>query len=82
MAKLIKNTSPKQRQIETIDVMKSMGAERVGVKIDIRQGPITLFFLRQFLINRLRSRGGRPALEGTTKKRKKYLSLIKIGKIL
>jgi len=87
MAKIIKNTSPKQRQIETSDVMKRLGAERAGVKIDTRQGPITLFFLRQFLISRLSSRGGRPSLEGTTKRRKKiplfdkdWEKLVKIAK--
>ncbi len=87
MAKIIKNISPKQRQIETSDVMESLGAERVGVKIDTRKGPITLFFLRQFLINQLRSKGGRPGLEGTTKNRKKiplfekdWEKLVKIAK--
>ena len=87
MTKIIKNTGLKQRQIETSDVMKSLGAERTGIKIDTRQGPITLFSLRQILIKRLRSRGGRPALVGTTKNRKKiplfdkdWEKLIKIAK--
>jgi len=71
MAKTIKNISQKQRQIKTSDVMKSLGAQSTGVKIDESQGPITLFFLRQFIIDRLYSSGGRPALTGTSKRRKK-----------
>ena len=71
MAKIIKNTGPTQRQIDTKVVAKVLDAEKVGIKIDTRQGPISLFSLRQFLIDRLRSRGGRPALVGTTKRRNK-----------
>lgn len=71
MAKIIKNTGPTQRQIDTKAVAKVLGAEKVGIKIDTRQGPISLFSLRQFLINRLRSSGGRPKLVGTTKRRTK-----------
>lgn len=71
LTKTIKNISQKQRKIKTSDVMKSLGAQSTGVKIDKSQGPITLFFLRQFIIDRLYSSGGRPALLGTTKRRKK-----------
>jgi len=71
MAKIIKNTGPTQRQINTKVITKALGAEKVGIKIDTRQGPISLFSLRQFLIDRLRSSGGRPALVGTTKRRNK-----------
>lgn len=71
MIRTIKNTGPAQRQISTKVVAKALGAEKVGIKIDTRQGPISLFSLRQFLISRLRSSGGRPALAGTTKKRNK-----------
>ena len=71
MAKIIRNTGPTQRQIDTKVVTKALGAEKVGIKIDTRQGPISLFSLRQFLIDRLRSSGGRPALVGTTKRRNK-----------
>ena len=71
MIKIIKNTGPAQRQIDTKAVTKALGAEKIGIKIDTKQGPISLFSLRQFLISRLRSSGGRPALVGTTKKRNK-----------
>lgn len=71
MAKVIKNTGPTQRQINPKVIAKTLGAERVGIKIDTRQGPLFLFSLRQFLVNRLRSSGGRPALVGSTKRRNK-----------
>lgn len=71
MAKIIKNTGPSQRQIDTKVVANALGAEKVGIKIDTRQGPVSLFSLRQFLINRLRSSGGRPRLVGTTERRNK-----------
>jgi len=71
MIKLIKNTGQTQREIDSKSVAKTLGAERVGIKIDTKQGPGSLFSLRQFLIKRLRSSGGRPALLGTTKKRNK-----------
>lgn len=77
MAKIIKNIGSTQRQIDTKVVAKALGAEKVGIKIDTRQGPISLFSLRQFLIDRLRSNGGRPALVGTAKKRNKIPFLLK-----
>ena len=53
MAKTIKNTSSTQRQINPKVIANALGAEEAGVKIDTRQGPISLFSLRQFIINRL-----------------------------
>ncbi len=71
MRRIIKNTGKGQRRIDINDVTKALGGEKVGVKVDTKQGPVSLFSLRQFLMNRLRSSGGRPALAGTTKERKK-----------
>lgn len=71
MAKIIKNTGPSQRQIDTKVAANALGAEKAGIKIDARPGPVSLFSLRQFLINRLRSSGGRPRLVGTTERRNK-----------
>lgn len=67
MARIIKNIGLTQRQINPKVVANVLGAEKVGVRIDTRQGPISLFSLRQFLINRLRSNGGRPTLGGIIK---------------
>ena len=71
MRKRIKNTGKGQRRIDINDAAKALGGEKAGVKVNTRQGPVSLFSLRQFLITHLRSSGGRPALAGTTKERKK-----------
>ena len=71
MRRIIKNIGKGQRRIDINDVARALGGEKAGVKIDTKQGPVSLFSLRQFLMNRLRSNGGRPALMGTTKERKK-----------
>ena len=71
MARVIQNVGKTQRCVDTKVVAKALAAEKVGIKIDIRQGPISLLSLRQFLVNRLRSKGGRPGLAGTTGKRNK-----------
>lgn len=70
MARIIKNTGL-TRRVDSKAVAKALGAKKIGIGIDTRRGPISLFSLRQFLIGRLRSSGGRPALIGTTRKRKK-----------
>jgi hypothetical protein len=75
MIKTIKNTSSTQRQINPKIIANALGAEEAGVKIDTRQGPISLFSLRQFLVNRLRSSGGRPTLVGTIKKKRNKIPL-------
>lgn len=81
MAKRIKVINPTQKPIKVIGVTqksvapdvvaKALGAKKERVKIDTKQGPVSLFSLRQFLINRLRSSGGRPAVIGTARKRNK-----------
>ncbi|MCK4326576.1 hypothetical protein KAU86_03545 [bacterium] len=86
MARIIKNVGLTQRQVNLKVVAKELGAEAVGVTIDTRQGPISLFALRQFLVERLRSSGGRPALVGALKKRRNKIPLfdedwIKLEKI-
>lgn len=62
MLRKIKDTGLTQRKINPEKVAKAIGAEKVKVKIDTRQGPISLFTLRQFLITQLRSSGGRPSV--------------------
>jgi len=71
MVRVIKNVGKTQRRVDTKVVAKALSAEKAGIKIDIRQGPISLLSLRQFLVGRLRSNGGRPGLVGTTGKRNK-----------
>lgn len=79
MRSIIKNTGKGQKRIDSNEVAEALGAEKVGGKVNTKHNPVSLFFLREILINRLRSSGGRPALVGTTKERKKYPFLKKIG---
>lgn len=71
MVKIIKNSGPTQRQINTEVIAHALGAEKVGIKIDTKQGPISLFSLREFLVNHLYSTGGRPTLKGIRETRNK-----------
>ena len=75
MAKKIKDVGPTQRLVNPKVVTKTLGAEDVAVEVDTRQGPISLFSLRQFFVSRLRSTGGRPALVGIEKKRRNKIPL-------
>ena len=71
MAQIIKDTSKTQRKISDKVIEQGLSAKKIGIKIDTRKAPISLFQLRQFLIERLISSGGRPKLKGTAKKRNK-----------
>ena len=71
MTKAIKDIGITQRRVSPKLVAKDLGAESVGVEIDTRRGPISLFTLRQFFVDRLKSTGGRPRLRGTRKVRSK-----------
>ncbi|MGD1075584.1 MAG: hypothetical protein ABR903_05845 [Thermodesulfovibrionales bacterium] len=71
MAKTIKDKGSTKRLINPAAIMKTLGAEEAKGEIGMGRGPISLFSLRQFLVDRLRSTGGRPGLEGTRKKRNK-----------
>ncbi|MCL0065539.1 hypothetical protein M1N79_01455 [Dehalococcoidia bacterium] len=75
MARIVKDIGPTQRQVDFKVVAEELGAEDMGVTIDTRQGPISLFALRQFLLERLRSSGGRPALVADGRKRRNKISL-------
>ena len=71
MAKIIRDTGKEQRLIDPDFVLQALGAEDTGIEVDKTQGPISLFFLRQSLVEALRSTGGRPALEGAGDERNK-----------
>ena len=75
MGKKIKDTGRTQRRISHKVISKTLGAEEVEIKVDTKQSPISLFSLRQFLVDRLRSTGGRPALVGIDKKRRNKIPL-------
>jgi len=71
MAKTIRDIGPTQRQVDPELVAQSLGAEKSDVVVNTAQGPISLYSLRQFLVERLRSTGGRPALVGRGTQRNK-----------
>lgn len=71
MARMIKDKGTTKRRISHKAIAKALGAEDAKIEMDERQGPISLLSLRQFLVGRLRSTGGRPKLQGTGKKRNK-----------
>lgn len=71
MIKSIRDKSKAQKKISPEFIGKTLGAKKIEINIDTRKSPISLFALRQFLLERLASAGGRPKLEGTTKKRNK-----------
>lgn len=67
---IIDKGKPK-RAVNPKAVAESLGAEDTGFRINVKDGPLSLLALRQFLSERLRSTGGRPALAGTSKVRRK-----------
>jgi hypothetical protein len=71
MKRIIKDKGAAKRVVNSELIAKTLGAEDTGVKIDTRRGPISLFTLRQILVDRLYSTGGRPGLRGTKKTRSK-----------
>jgi len=71
MAKLIKDISKTQKKINSSLIEKALGAKKIGIKVDTRRAPISLFELRQFLIEKLISSGGRPKLDGAARRRNK-----------
>lgn len=71
MAKIIKDISKTQKRISYRLIEKALRAKEIGIKIDTRKAPISLYEIRQFLIDRLISSGGRPKLDGASKNRNK-----------
>jgi hypothetical protein len=71
MAKTIKDKGPTKRLVDPKTIAGALGAEEAQVVLETKRGPISLFSLRQFLVDRLHSTGGRPKLEGTRQKRNK-----------
>lgn len=71
MVRLIKDKGVSKRLISANKVSEALNAEDTGISIDTRRGPVSLYSLQQFLVERLRSTGGRPRLEGTSTVRDK-----------
>ncbi|MBF0556622.1 MAG: hypothetical protein HQK96_19050 [Nitrospirae bacterium] len=68
MSGKIRDTGPTKRRVDPNVIAKALGAEDTKVDIDVRRGPISLFSLRQFLVDRLRSADSQCKLEGTGEK--------------
>jgi hypothetical protein len=58
----VKDTGRTLARVEPEQVGKALGASSVTRKATHPQGPLSLFALRQGLVERLRSTGGRPGL--------------------
>jgi hypothetical protein len=84
-----RDTGATQRTVDPKSLAQALGAEESGTEIDTRQGPISLYGIRQHLVERLRSTGGRPTLMGRKQQRNKvpfleedWNKLMEIAKLL
>ena len=71
---VIRDTGTALPRIDPGQVAQALGAEEVPAALAEAMAPLTLFALREELVNRLQSSGGRPALAGTTRRAKIPLS--------
>ena len=71
MGIIFRDTGRTQRIVNPKSIARALGAEEAGAEIDTRQGPISLYGIRQHLVKRLRSTGGRPTLMGRKQQRNK-----------
>lgn len=62
---VIKDTSRAQKRIDPDAVARVLGAKKTNVKIDTKRSPISLYSLRLFLFDALRSSGKQPCLAET-----------------
>lgn len=65
----IKVTSPRGQRVPPEQVAAALGAEKAPGKVRA-QSPDTLAVVRQELVRRLSSSGGRPSLAGTSRRQK------------
>jgi hypothetical protein len=66
----IQDTSRPLRRIDPEQVRQALGAEETPARLTEALAPLTLFAVREELVNRLQSSGGRPGLAGTTRRAK------------
>lgn len=66
----VRDSGAASRRVEPDKVAASLGAEASATQLEEVFAPITLFALREELVNRLQSSGGRPGLSGTTRRAK------------
>ena len=67
-SKRIRDTGAAASRVDPSAVAAALGAEDVSITVDEGRNPISLLLLRTEIADRLRSSGGRPALEGATRR--------------
>src|SRR5260370_3160767 len=70
----IRDTGTSLARVDPGQVQVALGAETSAERLEDVLPPITLFALREELVKRLQSSGGRPALAGVTRRAKVPLS--------
>jgi hypothetical protein len=66
-ARRIRDVGSAARRIDPAVVADALGAEDLGITLGREGSPVSSFQVRAELLDRLRSSGGRPALEGATR---------------
>lgn len=61
----IRHSGPKARKIEAKEIAKALGAEIIHREPRANGSPLAMAALRQEIVSRLASTGGRPGLQGT-----------------
>jgi hypothetical protein len=64
--KLLRASGPTVRRLDPKTVADALGGEPCPERIEGQPGPVTLYALRQELLRRRQSSGGRPGIEGTS----------------
>src|SRR4051794_10022836 len=70
----VRDTATPLPRIDATQVQKALGADDSADRLADALAPVTLFALREELVSRLQSSGGRPALAGATRRAKIPLS--------
>jgi len=66
----IKQTGKTLKRVDPVKLAEALGAEVVSKSAVKPHGPVSLFALRQYLLENLHSSGGRPALESHARRQK------------
>ena len=66
----IQHTGKTLKRIDPKKLAEALGAEVISTTAVKPHGPVSLFALRQYLLENLQSSGGRPGLESHTKRQK------------
>jgi hypothetical protein len=72
--KRIRDTGPALPRVEPARVQEALGAEPAAEGVHEVLAPLTLYTVREELVRRLQSRGGRPGLFGVSRRAKIPLS--------